>query len=297
MQKAPLMLAIAVVCAGGIGIALAATSHRSATPPLVSGSSSASPQSSPSIIPSASPQPERDESPTATKPEVVQPRLDDFPHQRLVFRDELTVYKSSFTQFRDQARRAIERRDVQFIKTVVPKKGIAIGFGRPQTLAQWNLDNPNAHLWSILEKAISGPCSLTNVHSEQDADGFVCSNAAGELEKQYPPPKGTEGVGHLIDKVIIVGENVNVRSQPTVSSPIVAKLSNEVVKLDRKTFEQENSARKREYDPIKDWMPVILPNNKSGFVSSRYAHQPLEYRVIFAKLDGKWQLTEIPGGD
>lgn len=293
MQKAPLMLVIAVVCAGGIGIALAATSHRPAAPPSVSGSSSASP----SIVPSASPQPERDESPAATNPEVVQPRLDDFPHQRLVFRDELTVYKSPFAQFRDQARRAIERRDVQFIKTVVPKKGIAIGFGRPQTLAQWNLDNPNAHLWSILEKAISGPCSLTNVKSEQDADGFVCSNAAGELEKQYPPPKGTEGVGHLIDKVIIVGNNVNVRSQPTTNSPIVAKLSNEVVKLDQKTFEKEYGAGKREYDPIKNWLPVILPNDKTGFVSSRYAHQPLEYRVIFAKIDGKWQLTEIPGGD
>jgi hypothetical protein len=293
MQKAPVMLAIAAVCAGGIGIAIAATSHRSASPPA----SVSSPPPSPSIVASAPSQPEVTESPSTPKPEVVQPRLDDFPHQRLVFRDELTVYKSPFAQFRDQARRAIERRDVQFIKTVVPKKGIAIGFGRPQTLEQWNLDNPNAHLWSILEKAISGPCSLTNVKSEQDADGFVCSNAAGELEKQYPPPKGTEGVGHLIDKVIIVGKNVNVRSQPTTNSPIVAKLSNEVVKLDRKTFESEYGASKREYDPIKDWLPVILPNDKTGFVSSRYAHQPLEYRVIFAKIDGKWQLTEIPGGD
>lgn len=288
MQKAPLIVAIAAICAGGIGIGIAATSNRSAPPVVVSPSS----QPSPSITPLPSTPPVV----TSPAPTPAPSPLDDFPHQRLVFRDE--VKNSAFAPFRDRARQAIKRRDLEFLKSVVPKGEISLGFGAPIPLEDYlKSEGSTAPLWSILEKAISGPCSLTNVESEQDADGFVCSNAAGELEKQYPPPKGTQGIGHLLDKVIIEGENVNVRAQPNANSAIVARLSNEVVKLDRKTFEQRYSDPKEGYDPIKSWMPIILPNGKPGFVSSQYARQPLEYRVIFAKINGQWQLTGIPGGD
>ncbi|NDJ18336.1 SH3 domain-containing protein [Myxacorys almedinensis] len=294
MQKAPLMIAIAAICAGGIGIGIAATSNRSA--PRVAVSPSSQPSSSATPSPATSPV-------VTTSPPPPKPApLDDFPHQRLVFRDE--VNGSPFAPFRDRARAAIKRRDVAFMKSVVPKAGIGVGYGAPQTLQQWTLENPNAPFWSVLEKAIIGPCSLSNVRSEsvpmvrseQTADGFVCSNAGGEFEKQYPPSPGTQGVGHLIDKVIIEGEHVNVRAQPTTNSAIVARLSNEVVKLDQKSFETLYGEQQR-YDPINSWMPIVLPNGKPGYVSSRYARQPLENQLIFAQINGKWQLTEIPGGD
>lgn len=185
MQKAPLIVALAAICAGGIGIGIAATSNRSARLVGVS----PSPQPSPSTTPSP-------DSPVVTSPAPTPAPspLDDFPHQRLVFRDE--VKNTSFAQFRDRARQAIKRRDLEFLKSVVPKGEISLGFGAPIPLAEYlKSEGPTAPLWSILEKGISGPCSLTNVKSEQDADGFVCSNVGANLKNSIRRQKALKGLG------------------------------------------------------------------------------------------------------
>jgi hypothetical protein len=51
------------------------------------------------------------------------------------------------------------------------------------------------------------------------------------------------------------------------------------------------------YDSITSWIPVILPTNQQGFVSTRYAYSLLEYQTVFCKVNGQWQLLGLPGGD
>jgi hypothetical protein len=107
-------------------------------------------------------------------------------------------------------------------------------------------------------------------------------------------------VEYQINHVVVVGNDVNVRAQPNSNSPVVGLLSNEVVKLNRPIQERqlkELTAQGQFYDSINSWTPVILPNNKQGYVLSRYAYSLLEYQAVFGKVNGQWQLLYLPGGE
>jgi hypothetical protein len=114
--------------------------------------------------------------------------------------------------------------------------------------------------------------------------------------EQYPAPETAQGVEYELSQVIVVGKDVNVRSQPSTNSAVIGILSDEVVEFDRTVWE-ERSPDDRSPDLVSDWTPVILPNDRSGYVSNRYAYSPLGYRVLFGKVEGQWQILHIPGGD
>ncbi len=68
---------------------------------------------------------------TQSQPSVVasQPKLDDFPHQRISLPDEVKP-GSEFAQFRQRLRQAISERNAQFLKSILPHE-ITLGFGAP----------------------------------------------------------------------------------------------------------------------------------------------------------------------
>jgi hypothetical protein len=46
-----------------------------------------------------------------------------------------------------------------------------------------------------------------------------------------------------------------------------------------------------------DWVPVRLPSDQNGYVHQRYIRSPIDYRAIFAKEDGRWQMMMFLAGD
>lgn len=231
---------------------------------------------------------------------AIQPKLDDFPHQRIVLVDEVNP-GSDFAQFRQQLREAVRSRDAEFVQSILPPDKIGVGHGI-STLADLKLENHNAPIWEWLEKALAAGCFHNN-QEQPDVDpqspGWTCNTVPRDFARQYPAPNA-DGVSYELSRVIVVGEDVNVRSQPSVESPVVGLLSNEVIKVNRQSEEQrarERAQRGEDYSSINGWTAVILPNGKLGYISNRFAYSPLEYQTVFGKVKGKWRLLYMPGGE
>ena len=285
MKRAPWIIAIAVSCAAVVGAAIATSSRFNAL------SQRTSPQvvTSPEVVSSPSP------SASAVIAPDPQPKLDNFPHQRIVLKDQTNP---EFAKFRQQLQQAIQKRDARFVSALIPPKGLTLGFGRPNTAKELKLDNPKALFWSILEKAMGSTCGFADPNATTDAEGWICPTVSRDFYQQYPAkPNAPPGLEYELSNVIVVGDRVNVRALPNLNSEVVGILSNEVVKFDRKRFENGQEEQINATDPMSDWTPVVLPNRKQGYVYNRYAYQALENRAIFKKVNGKWQITEMPGGD
>ncbi|KAM3107300.1 SH3 domain-containing protein [Phormidesmis sp. 146-33] len=283
MRNAPLWIAIAVACAAVVGASIAAIVRLNPPPqtPVA--------QSTPSPKPSAP-------APTPSTPPTPEPKLEDFPRQKIVLSDE-TDDDPEFAAFRQRLQKAVQKRDVRFVSALIPARGVSMGFGVPQSLESLKLSDPKARLWGILEKSLSSGCGKRNVRSAETLDGWICPTVQDAFAKQFPPPRESKGIEYSLSKVIVVGDRVNVRSRPSLNSPVIAVLSNEVVDFDRPIFENGQEEQIEAYSPIEGWTPIILPNDKKGYVFNRYAFHPLEYRVVLRKAEGQWQIVAIPGGD
>ena len=136
-----------------------------------------------------------------------------------------------------------------------------------------------------------------NVTSTTTPDGWICPTVQRDFAKQYPSTPGSQGIEYELSKVIVVGDRVNVRSKPSLDSPVIAVLSNELVDFDRKSSQNSQEEQIEAYSPIEGWTPIILPNDKKGYVFNRYAFHPLESRIVLQKVKGQWQIVGVPGGD
>ncbi|MCT7967937.1 SH3 domain-containing protein [Laspinema sp. D1] len=213
---------------------------------------------------------------------------------RLILEDE-AVPGSDFYQFRAQLREAVQNRNAPFVQSVVPEAGLTLGFSVPQTRENLNLDDPQGRFWLILEKAIAIGCAPAENPPAYNIDAgseiWVCPNVAQAFARQVPPPPSAEGVSWQLERVVVVGESVNARSQPSLDSEAIATLSNEVVQLDRDRQLPET------FDPIDSWTAIRLSDDREGYVYNRYVYSPLESRALFGKINGEWQLLGMPGGD
>ncbi len=213
---------------------------------------------------------------------------------RLILEDE-AVPGSDFYQFRAQLREAVRNRNAEFVNSIIPETGLGIGFSVPQTRENLNLDDPQARLWLMLEKAVAIGCSPVENPPPDNSDAvsemWVCPNVADAFSRQVPPPNSADGVSWMMERVVVVGENVNVRSQPSLDSEAIATLSNEVVQVDR------DRQLPQTFDPIDSWTAIRLGDDREGYVYNRYVYPPLDYRALFSKINGEWQLQAMPGGD
>jgi len=94
----------------------------------------------------------------------------------------------------------------------------------------------------------------------------------------------------------VTGQNVSVREQPNINSPVIQTLSNEIVRLDRQTFQTapfQAQAELFDFNNPVGWIPVILPNGQNGYVSTQNAYQPIGTRVTFAEVEGALKLQML----
>ncbi|MBO0349073.1 SH3 domain-containing protein [Phormidium pseudopriestleyi FRX01] len=213
---------------------------------------------------------------------------------RLILEDE-AVPGSDFYQFRAQLREAVQNRNAQFVGSIIPETGLTTGFSVLRTLENLNLDDPQGRFWLLLEKAVAIGCVPAENPSTYNIDAgseiWVCPNVAQAFARQVPAPNSEAEVSWPVDRVVVVGENVNARSQPSLDSEAIATLSNEVVQMDRDRQLPET------FDPIDSWTAIRLRDDREGYVYNRYVYSPLESRALFGKINGEWQLLAMPGGE
>lgn len=231
---------------------------------------------------------------------LVSAKLDDFPHQRFTLVDEVKP-GSDFARFRQRLRYATKLKDINFIRAILPSDKIAIGY-RETAIGDLKLENRESSFWLSLEKAIAVGCTAEANLSYQDLDPesqlWSCNIITKQLSSQANSSELVAGASGSLNRVVVIGKNVSVRSQPQKNSAVVALLSNEVVEVDhqftaqqvtQKTFGESNN-------PTNNWTPVILPQGRQGYVYNRFVYSPSEYQAVFGKIQGQWRLLAMPGG-
>ncbi|NET58088.1 MAG: hypothetical protein F6K47_18615 [Symploca sp. SIO2E6] len=229
--------------------------------------------------------------------EAQKEQLDQLLAQSLDLPDEVKP-GSGFAQFRQRLRQAVQQRDVQFLTSILPPEQMEIS-GKVIPMASLNLKDTNNYFWGLLEKTLQVGCfPLTNEgHPQVDPNTgiWVCNNVAREFARRYPYPEKQLGSEYALDYVVVVGKNINLRSQPDTKSKVIDSVSNQVIKVNRRVLAQQ-AQKDGNLDPIRGWTPVILPDNQQGNVYNRFAYSPVANRAVFGKVNGKWQLLYMPGG-
>lgn len=177
-----------------------------------------------------------------------------------------------FFSFRAQLIATLARRDVPALLDVV-HKNIKNSFGGNDGIDEfktmWALDQPDSRLWEQLANVLA----LGGTFS---ADG---SFTAPYTFSRWPG--GVDAFSHLA----IIGSSVRVRSAASRTAQTLASLSYAIVeRVESKTADDE-------------WVGVRLPGGATGFVDQRYARSPIDYRAIFTKDGGRWQMTVFVAGD
>lgn len=177
-----------------------------------------------------------------------------------------------FFTFRAHLQAAIARRDAAALLAVVHKR-IKNSFGGDDGVEEfkkkWKPEGSPSDLWKELGTALALGGSF-------DREGrFI----APYVYSRWPEKTDS------FENLAIVGVNVRVRESPRNDSATVDSLSFVIVPLLREQKEHEG------------WTVIRRRNGKPGYVASQYARSPIDYRAIFARIDGRWQLTTFVAGD
>jgi hypothetical protein len=177
-----------------------------------------------------------------------------------------------FFAFRAQLQTALARRDGQAVMSVLASE-VRLSFGSEEGLDDfkrlWRPDLPNSPLWETLSAVLA-------LGGAFDADGTF---TAPYVFTHWPNDK--EAAGH----VVALGAAVRVHAAARAEAAVVGVLDFEIVEL---TEAPEPQAR---------WVQVKTATHRSGFVDGRWVRSATDYRVTFAKRDGRWQVILFLAGD
>lgn len=175
---------------------------------------------------------------------------------------------SDFWQFRQRLREAINAHNAQYIRNVADPN-IKLTFAYPTTLENLDIDNSKSPFWAQMAKIFSQGCAqYSNIKFEEV---WVCPAIFEHWNEQ---------VGYN-NKVAVLGNKVNVYSQPSSSSKIVYILADEAVNLAKTTSQIHK---------LDGWIKVILPTGNAGYVSAQHVYNQSEH-AIFRKINGEWKMT------
>lgn len=280
-------MAIGLAAIGGGAAALISQPSQSPTPTAEIAASTGSQPSIPiaSSIPSVAESSEQ----LSTKPGAATAQAASYSRHPLLLEDEVRP-GTDFFQFREQLRQAIRDRNAAFLRRIADPN-IKLSFGLPLTLTDLEIDNPDAPVWQHLERTIGAGCALQVLqnNSASESTQWVCPHAFLAPDR--------DGTIDAFESIVIVGEAINVRAEPTANSPVVGTVSNEVVKIDSTAYATHPPEFFEAKETNLGWTPVILPNGVRGYVSSRYAFSPVGYRAGFVQNHGQWTMTFFVAGD
>lgn len=186
----------------------------------------------------------------------------------------------SFKAFRDRLVAAVKRHDETVLYESLDPK-IANSFGGDGGIAEfkeiWKMGEARTKLWDELATILSMGGSFGKTEGPKSfCAPYVFSNF---------PDAGFDATGYAV----ITGTRVRVRAQPRLKAPVVTSLSYDIVEVDN-----EPSASGDSND---EWVKIILPNKKRGYVYGKYIRRPTDYRACFEKKQGKWKMTALIAGD
>lgn len=189
---------------------------------------------------------------------------------------------ASFLAFRKKVIAAAERKDVNYILSVVDRQ-IKNGFGGYDGFAnfkrQWKITSKNSEFWQEFLAVMR--------------NGGAFSDRGKLFTAPYTFSSWPDDIDGFEDQVIF-GNNVNLRNAPSMDATVVAQLSYNIVKVDHEKSMLKNKGSENE---TYDWAHVTTRGGKTGFVKAEFVRSHIDYRAGFEKKRGVWKMTFFLAGD
>ena len=183
----------------------------------------------------------------------------------------------SFFIFRARLLEAIQQRDAQFVVSIL-SPNIKNGFGGNDGISEfrqyWKLERPDSKFWKTMIRVLA----LGGSFNEETT--FMAPYTYSKFPDEFD----------AFEHGVVIGENVKVRKEPKLDGQVIGTLSYDIVKVTE--WKPINEAGKKQA-----WVTVLLTGNARGYIAEDYIRSPIDYRAIFEKKNGKWQLTAFVSGD
>lgn len=190
---------------------------------------------------------------------------------------------ASFVAFRTKLIAAAERRDVNYIISILDPK-VRLSFGGDEGVADfkkfWNIGQKDSLFWGEFLAVIKNGGSFSG-EGRNKLSLFTAPYTFSDW------PDDIDGFEYHV----IFGNRVNLRERPSMDARVVGQLSYNVVKIDG-----EKSVMLPD-DRGFDWVRVETLGGKKGFVKGDFVRSHIDYRAGFEKKGGVWKMTFFLAGD
>jgi SH3 domain-containing protein len=181
-----------------------------------------------------------------------------------------------FLTFRQRVLDAVQRKDREALLSMISLKirnDFGEGGGIEDFKRKWKLDSANSPLWSELEELLRMGGTFQNL----EGDRRFC---APYVYSAYP-----ENGPDAFESLVVLGENIPMREKPDSTSPVVATLSHNIVRI------------ADQYKHPAGWRKVSTESGKTGWVEEKYLRSQIDYRACFMKEGGDWKMVLLVAGD
>ena len=199
----------------------------------------------------------------------------------LMPKDEAARDKS-FAPFRSKLIDAVKRRDAKFILSILDadiKNSFGGNDGIEEFKEYWQIESADSKFWGEFLPVIGN-----GGHFQAEGDGGL---------PIFTAPYSFAGFPNDLDAFehsVIFGSRVNLRRAPNLTSPIVGKLSYNIVRVTN-TIPLSDDAESP------DWYEIETLGRLRGFVKAEYVRSPIDYRAGFQKKSGVWKMIFFIAGD
>jgi hypothetical protein len=201
--------------------------------------------------------------------------------QRQLLPTDEAVRHPDFFSFRAGLQAAVARRDLEALLAVV-HPAIKNSFGGDDGVEafrrMWKLDDTAA--------AAAGPDGTEGIWAELGTVLALGGSFAGDGTFVAPYtfsrwPAEVDAFEHIV----LLAANVRVRAAPGLDAPVIRSASFEIF------------PRAPASDGTDGWVGVRLGPGKVGHVAGALVRSPIDYRAIFSRAAGRWQLVTFVAGD
>jgi hypothetical protein len=195
--------------------------------------------------------------------------------------DEANLDKS-FLEFRTKLIAAAERRDANYIISILDPK-IFVSFGGETGISDfkkfWKLSSKYTKFWDAFLPVIK--------------NGGMFDRETGKRQDQFFAPYTFNAFPDDLDAFtysVIFGNNVNLRERPAANARVLGQLSYNVVTIVDTVSKKGNTDKA-------DWHQIETLGGQKGWVKAEYVRSPIDYRAGFEKKGGVWRMTTFVAGD
>jgi hypothetical protein len=208
-----------------------------------------------------------------------------WPQERFVRPVDEAAQDASFIAFRTKLIAATERKDANYILSILdPKINLSFGGdeGIPAFKRIWKINSSNSPFWREFLPVI------------KNGGRWWRGEPGGKREMIFYAPYSFDGWPEDLDSFTyhtIFGSDVNLRKEPDTKSEVVAKLSYNIVEVEPETVPKSG---KSEYP---GWFLIKTLGGLRGFVKQEFVRSPIDYRAGFEKKRGQWKMVAFIAGD